>query len=134
MQIEDYFELARQAISECGIIISQSICFDARTPYLGYIKGQIIFTDSSELHFREYVDVRTGDLKEDYSYHYQNSAGEMIFRYDNTPHHPEVETHPHHKHLVERKKPIAVTVPSLKDVLDEIEEKIFGEKQGTSNP
>ena len=134
MQIKEYFELARHVISECGIVTSHSISFDARTPYLGYIKGQILFTDGSELHFREYVDVRTIDMKEDYSYHYQDGAGQMVFRYDNTPHHPNIKTHPHHKHLREEEKILAAVSPSLKNTLDEIEEILFGKRQDTSNP
>jgi hypothetical protein len=31
-----------------------------------------------------------------YRYHFQH--GDRFFRYDNAPHHPEVETHPEHKH------------------------------------
>ena len=34
-----------------------------------------------------------------YSYHYQNSQNELVFRYDNAEHHPEILTFPHHKHL-----------------------------------
>jgi hypothetical protein len=33
-----------------------------------------------------------------YSYHWQTQAGEMLLRWDNAPHHPEILTHPDHKH------------------------------------
>jgi len=34
-----------------------------------------------------------------YSYHYQDGNGKVIFRYDMAPHHIEIETFPHHKHI-----------------------------------
>ncbi len=34
-----------------------------------------------------------------YAYHYQNAQTQLIFRYDNTRHFPDLATFPHHKHL-----------------------------------
>ena len=34
-----------------------------------------------------------------YSYHYQNKDKELIFKYDNAEHHPELENFPHHKYV-----------------------------------
>ena len=34
-----------------------------------------------------------------YRYHFQDSQNNLIFRYDNTPHFPDLENFPHHKHL-----------------------------------
>ena len=42
---------------------------------------------------------------------------QLIFRYDNSPHHSEITTFPHHKHL-----PSGVykaDMPDLKDILEE---------------
>jgi hypothetical protein len=33
-----------------------------------------------------------------YRYHFQNSFNALIFRYDNTPHFPDIENFPHHRH------------------------------------
>jgi hypothetical protein len=33
-----------------------------------------------------------------YSYHWQTRTGELLLRWDNAPYHPEISTHPHHKH------------------------------------
>ena len=35
----------------------------------------------------------------DYRYHCQNEQNQVIFRYDNTPHFPDLPSFPHHKHL-----------------------------------
>jgi hypothetical protein len=35
----------------------------------------------------------------DYPYHFQDENNQVIFRYDSTPHFPDLPTFPHHKHL-----------------------------------
>ena len=54
-----------------------------------------------------------------YSYHYQDRDGKVIFRYDMAPHHIEIETFPHHKH-VNSGKVVKAFAPNLARVLDEI--------------
>jgi len=44
--------------------------------------------------------VRNDQFKRlNYRYHFQDSQNNLIFRYDNTPHFPDIESFPHHKHL-----------------------------------
>ncbi len=43
--------------------------------------------------------------------------GRPVLRYDNAPHHPEVETHPHHRHVGGRVEPLEE--PSLEAFLEE---------------
>ena len=59
-----------------------------------------------------------------YRLHYMDNHGQMLFRYDNAPHHHELPTCPHHKHTPE--KIIQTTMPSLKDILNEISAIIIG--------
>lgn len=54
-----------------------------------------------------------------YAYHYQDAGNNLVFRYDNTAHHMQVQTFPHHKHAGES---ILSSEPSsLEVVLVEIE-------------
>jgi len=47
-----------------------------------------------------------------YRYHFQDSQNNLFFRYDNTPHFPDLESFPHHKHLgntvISSKEPSAI--------------------------
>jgi len=52
-----------------------------------------------------------------YRYHFQNSENNLVFRYDNTPHFPEINTFPHHKHLEDNV--VAVDKPSILKVIEE---------------
>jgi len=55
-----------------------------------------------------------------YRYHFQDKNNNLIFRYDNTPHFPQIDTFPHHKHLTENV--FAVNRPSVFEVLREVKE------------
>jgi hypothetical protein len=57
-----------------------------------------------------------------YSYHYQTADETLLFRYDDTPHFPDMATFPHHKHVAARDKVEPATPPDLKAVLLEIEQ------------
>jgi Family of unknown function (DUF6516) len=62
-----------------------------------------------------------------YSYHWQSRTGEMLLRWDNAPHHPEIPTHPDHKHERERVGP-SVRV-SVEEVLAELAAALKGKGQ-----
>ena len=59
-------------------------------------------------------------VKVHYAYTYIRS-GRQIFRYDNAPHHPEIKTHPHHKHIEEKDRPSTAEEPTLLQILNEIQ-------------
>jgi len=58
--------------------------------------AKLTFSDSSELHIRDYIFL---DGQRKYSYHWQNRRGNLIIRWDNSPHHLQIKGFPHHKHL-----------------------------------
>jgi hypothetical protein len=103
-------------------VASSSVNLEKRGDLAGFIRGEVEFKNgSSLLFFRELMDLRQPLQKVMYAYHYQTSDGELIFRYDNTAHHSEVSTFPHHKHL-EHDDVTSSEPPSLEQVLREIEE------------
>jgi hypothetical protein len=53
----------------------------------------------------------------DYRYHFQDYQNELIFRYDSTPHFPDLPSFPHHKHLPDAV--IACEKPDIAEVLQE---------------
>ena len=53
-----------------------------------------------------------------YRFHYMTDNRQMLFRYDNAPHHPDVSSFPHHKHTSTDE--VQSDIPSIKDVLNEI--------------
>ena len=86
----------------------------------GFISARLVYWDGSLLEFDEMLSLE-GEIivKKRYNYHYQ-TGGEIIFRYDNAPHRPEIPTFPHHKHTATGGI-IPAIEPHLREVLREID-------------
>lgn len=94
----------------------------------GLVRGRLRFWDGSLFVFAELLEVRAGLLRKvEYGYHYQDADDNLIFRYDNSPHYPDLATFPHHKHVVEGGNELveAATPPNLRQVLREIESFLY---------
>lgn len=103
------------------LIVTIELNADARTPKIGVIKGAITFMDGSQLFFSEYVDARYRLEKLTYSYHCQDSEGNLIFRYDNAAHKPALPF-PCHKHLRDDTA-IESAAPEFSALIDEAMER-----------
>ena len=88
-----------------------------------YIKAKVRFIDNSFLSIFHHVHDENGLFGFDYRYHYMDSKNTMIFRYDNAPHHPEVQSSPHHKHTSSGIK--ESEMPNIRDILSEIHHHII---------
>jgi hypothetical protein len=119
--VDRYFQSLLNLLSASPVVRSSDITLDTRREFVGFIRRNIYFTDDSMLHFRELVDVALAVDKVVYAYHYQNVDGRMFFRYDNTPHFPQLPNAPHHKHAADETNVISVFIPDLAIVLTEIE-------------
>lgn len=85
------------------------------------------FYDNSQLQIVEKLVVQAyALLKTRYAYHYQRADATLIFRYDNAPHHPQVETYPHHKHI--GADVVGCAPPDISEVLREIDAILYTKK------
>ena len=124
--IQQFVEDIEKTIASSSIVLSSNIqkyfCPALETVY---IKGHLLIIDSSILEISIFaVQFRNTISIDKYRLHYMNSAGQMLFRYDNAPHHPEIDTHPHHKHTPDKITPSSM--PSLQYILNEISAIIIG--------
>lgn len=62
-------------------------------------KAKLRLVDTSVIWIRE---IRKRDVLIAYSYYWLKSDNSIIIGWDNAPHHPEIETFPHHKHIGSR--------------------------------
>ena len=75
----------RTRITECG----------------GYVRMKLSLTNDDVAELFEYFSVDEAlrsTVTEKYSYHWQNPDGIIRKRWDNAPHHREIESYPHHIH------------------------------------
>ena len=115
--IKNYFWEIEKAITEFTNVRFYNLTKKIYNTTQGYISGSIIFHNNHRLDFVE-VKNTSVENKIKYRYHYMDSEQEIIFRYDNAPHHTEISTFPHHKHENNEIKPS--NEPKLYDILLEI--------------
>lgn len=83
-----------------------------------YIKAVIYFTDKSNLR------VSIDQERRLYSFYWLNKRNKLIIGWDNRPHHPEIDTFPHHKHVKEQKNIQPSQETDIEQVLRYIKRKI----------
>lgn len=125
MTIRAFVKNLEKTIDSSSIILSSNI-----QKHFGpagetvYIRGHLLFVDSSILEIAIFATEYHNTLAIDkYRFHYLDNAGKMLFRYDNAPHHPEIASHPDHKHTPDTI--IQSNAPSLENILHEISAKII---------
>ena len=69
------------------------------TPVRANLRIRVRFDSGRLLEINEAMMVDGNVLKHlDYRYHCQDADNRLVFRYDSTPHFPELPAFPHHKH------------------------------------
>jgi hypothetical protein len=121
--IEQYFQSLLDLLVSLPFVESSDVNLEKRGELVGFIRGEVGFSNNSILFFRELIDLRLPLQKVMYAYHYQNIDGVLVFRYDNSAHHKTVSTFPFHKHLPGGNV-TSSDIPSFEHVLREIEELI----------
>jgi hypothetical protein len=123
MIIDDYFTAIERGLRQnvqVGKIEEPLTCL-ASDDYNGLIRCRVVFWDDSYLDLYEVVSTELGyPVRVHYAYAYIRE-GQRVFRYDNAPHHPEIITHPHHKHIGPKDRLAPADQPSLSQILAEIE-------------
>jgi hypothetical protein len=84
--VEDYAEIIRD----------YSVSVFRRYGNASSLVASIEFIDQSILYIKDYLFL---DGSRKYSFHWQDHNGNLISRWDNSPHHDEISTFPHHRHL-----------------------------------
>ncbi|NEZ63571.1 hypothetical protein D0962_12385 [Leptolyngbyaceae cyanobacterium CCMR0082] len=82
------------------------------------LKLRIRFKGKYLLAISEALIATTNQVSQiDYRYHFQDENNELIFRYDSTPHFPNLSSFPHHKHLPDTV--IATDKPNIFQIFQE---------------
>ena len=124
MTIDDYFASIERGLRQnvkVGDVEEPLVCL-ASDDRNGLLRCRVVFWDRSYLDLYETVSTELGyPVRLHYAYTYIRD-GQRVFRYDNAPHHPEVATHPHHKHIGPADHLAPADQPSLSQVLAEVED------------
>lgn len=123
--IIDRFNLIEEWLLESPIIVSFEIVRRDISHIDGKFRIKVTFSDESKAELFEYVmisDSQVDLLK--YSFHWQDERGNLRYRWDNAPHHPELYGAPHHRHNADHSVIGISSVLDIFAVLKEIEKRI----------
>ena len=123
MKIDDYFTSIERGLRQNPQIskVEEPITLLTSDDYNGLLRCRVIFWDSSILDIYEVVSTELGyPVRINYAYNYLRNE-QRVFRHDNAPHHPEIATHPHHKHVGPSDRLAPADQPNLSQVFAEIE-------------
>ncbi len=116
--IADYFYQIEQALIALEDAYIERYVEEVLTPERATLRVKVRFMQGHLLEINEALVVEADVLTWlDYRYHCQDDHNRLIFRYDSTPHFPDLPSFPHHKHL--RDEVIASEKPKLIEVLQE---------------
>jgi len=125
LQIQDLFDsiltILLLAHPESGSQVSQRTRF--REDDFGVLEARITYANGYHLTARLGVSVESGNPEwEYYSFHFQKASGDLVFRYDNSRHYPDLSSFPHHKHLGPEGEVEASAQPTVHQIAREIAE------------
>jgi hypothetical protein len=114
-----YLEDIESAVCKLSDVYVEQYEEEYLTPDRVNLRIRIRFAKGYLLELNEATLVEHGNIKHlGYRYHFQDEKNELIFRYDNTPHYPDLKSFPHHKHS--SREVIAAEKPSIPTVLEEV--------------
>lgn len=115
--LERYFAEIEIAVTQLPAY-AESYVEEILTSERANLRIRLRFQSGSLLEINEAIIVENDALKTlGYRYHLQGAGNELVFRYDNTQHFPDLPSFPHHKHLCDAV--VASSKPDLLDVLQE---------------
>jgi Family of unknown function (DUF6516) len=113
--LSDYLNQVEQAVLQHSNGYVERYEEELLTPQRANLRIRLRFNQTHLLEINEAIVVADDQLEFlDYRYHFQDEQNRLIFRYDSTPHFPNLPTFPHHKHL-----PDAV-IPSEKPAITQV--------------
>ncbi len=122
MTITEYLDSIKDRLLTDPVVSGFHVIRERSTLTDGHLRARLTLTDDSWLEFSEYVQRSSGGQINvvTYSYHWADVHGDLIRRWDNTPHFPSLPGFPHHIHderigSVKSGQPV-----NIFDVIDEI--------------
>ena len=122
MTVTQYLDGIKERLLSDVLIRTFRITRERVTLVDGYLRARLTLRDGSLLEFSEYVQHFPADEIRvvTYSYHWGDARGDLIRRWDNTPHFPGLPGFPHHIHEGDTNEVLPGHPVNVFVVLDEI--------------
>jgi len=123
--MNDYFLNLKLILLFSTLIKSFTVIKERISERDGHLRIKCKLRNDDMLEFSIYAEIIDNVPSiENYSFHWQLENGELLYRWDNTPHHPEIDTHPHHVHVKEENNVQPSRSIELQNILKFIEQKL----------
>ncbi|MBK1987950.1 hypothetical protein A0J48_010425 [Sphaerospermopsis aphanizomenoides BCCUSP55] len=117
--LSDYLNQVEKAILLYSNVYVERYEEEILTPNRANLRIRLRFNQTHLLEINEAIVIANNQLQFlDYRYHFQDANNHLVFRYDSTPHFPNLANFPYHKHLPE--DVIAAEKPEISEVLEEV--------------
>ncbi len=117
--LKNYLDGVEQAILQCSHVYVERYVEEILTRERANLRIRLRTENGYLLEIHEAVVIADDKLVHlDYRYHCQDGQTRLQFRYDSTPHFPNLSSFPHHKHLSDGQV-IATDRPSIAEVAKE---------------
>lgn len=95
-----YLDLVKERLLTDPIVAEFQVRRERTSVTDAHLCARVVLANGTLLEFSEYaVHTNTGEMEVVvYSYHWSTAAGDLICRWDNTPHFPDLPGFPHHMH------------------------------------
>ena len=100
MTIDTYLDSIKERLVSDPMVAGFQVVRERLTLVDGYLRARLTLVNGSRLEFSEYMQRSpAGEITViTYSYHWANADNELITRWDNTPHFPDLPGFPDHVH------------------------------------
>jgi hypothetical protein len=119
----EYIETILKYVASVEFIVQSNLIRKFSNTQKGHLRMRLAFKDGSFLEFYEYLEqTETEEIEViTYAYHWSTNNGELIYRWDNTPHYPHLPNAPHHIHHGELNQVTSGQATNIFAILNEIE-------------
>jgi hypothetical protein len=123
--MNDYFLEIKLSLLFSTIVKSFRVIGERISERDGHLRIKCTLSNDDILEFSIFAEIIDNiTVIDNYSFHWQRENGKLLYRWDNTPHHPEIRTHPHHLHIKEENNVKSSSPQELQNILNFIEQKI----------
>lgn len=122
MSIAEYRQAIQDRLLTDSLVVRIQVVRERATVADAHLRARLTLIDGSLLEFSEYAQrIPDGSVRVlTYSYHWVGLDGQLIRRWDNAPHFPDLPGAPHHVHDGQANIVVSGQPMTLFKVLDEI--------------
>jgi hypothetical protein len=99
---QQYSQELLEFVTSYPLVVNVALTFRETNKEEGHIEGRLDLIGGYQLFISEYVFTIPTLRRSKYRYHVQDASGRFVCRWDNAPHHPQIETFPDHCHVAEK--------------------------------